>query len=493
MYNPENKQFILKNSFGVSYHVYYESGRGLCLRMLSESFIWSRGYVLAANAVNDFSVTLDKDDFFHFVYQSKDGSIMYGHGRHGQIETQPILKSKDTTPWPKHLTLLICGDTVIVFYIVRYSDRHLISMQTIVNGAVSKPVAIDYVDGSELNYAVFLNNNKCHIIYTISKESQIHLAYREMKDDFSIFNAPKTIYSSDGNIQYPSVIVDSNNKTHILFQIHSDISHEILYRNFSSASAQILYKSKTSPGYSGLVFGSGVLYSYRVTDLGILSRNSSNGGKSWTYESAVPFDSSGELTCFIYHTNFKKERESFFSSELPGDFSHGYRLAFLNKEDNSPWIENMPKYDRKIAYESDSLMKDRHESQQQRVPKHTSVEVGSATSDPFSKIENKILQLQNITENMQRDLTKHWLRFKDFEKKLDKMSRMYRRYWSEDQGEAETDTDVVAAERAIEIEFDMEHKKEIDKDIEFKQGTEFERESAQEFEIDKENPPMTAD
>ena len=88
MYNPEQKQYILKNSLGVSYHVYFEQGRGLCIRMLSDSRIWSRGYVLDKSAINDFSAVLDKNDIFHFFFQTRDGKLVYGHGMHGQIESR---------------------------------------------------------------------------------------------------------------------------------------------------------------------------------------------------------------------------------------------------------------------------------------------------------------------------------------------------------------------------------------------------------------------
>ena len=65
--------------------------------MLSDSRIWSRGYVLDKSAINDFAVALDKNDVFHFVFQTNKGSIMYGHGMHGQIEVHPILASKEAT------------------------------------------------------------------------------------------------------------------------------------------------------------------------------------------------------------------------------------------------------------------------------------------------------------------------------------------------------------------------------------------------------------
>jgi len=440
MYDPEKKQYILKNSLGVYYHVYFEPDRGLCLRMLSDNYVWSRGFVLASNAVNDFSVALDSEDFLHFVFQSRDGSIMYGHGKHGQIETKPILNSRDATPWPKHLNLLISGDTVIIFYKIRYSGRHLISMQTVRDGMVSKPLAIDYSDGSGPNYSVFLDNNeKCHIVYSIAGSARMHLLYREMKEDFSIFNAPKTIYSSDGNIYFPSAAVDPDNKIHLLFQVHYDDFYEILYKNLSSVKpVQTLHKSSSPLGFTGILQKSGTLYCFRTAGSGILARNSRDGGKNWSAEAPVNFSSSGELTCFIFRTNFKKEKETFYSNEVPGNFSHGYQLAFISED--SPDISDLKDYSGTAGsiFDNFSIVGGKPADRTRKIPDNDNKE--STSDDQYiKKIENKLLQLQSITENMQRDLTKHWLLFKEIEKKLDKLNRLYEEYSSGDEDGSESE------------------------------------------------------
>lgn len=453
MYNPEQKQVILKNSFGVSYHVFYDSNRGLCLRMLSDSYIWSRMFVLASPAENDFSVTLDKDDFLHFVFQSREGSIMYGHGRHGQIEIKPILNSKDATPWPKYISLLISDDTVIVFYKIRYSGRHLISMQTITNDIISKPMAIDYADGSGSNYTVFLDNNgKCHIVYTITENSKTHLIYRELHEDYSIFSAPKRIYSSDGNILFPTAVADSDGKIHLLFQLHLDNSYETLYKNISLPKIeQTLYNGSTPPGYTGLLHKSGTLHSYRVNDSGIQFRSCHDGGKSWTDELPLRFGNGGELTCFIYNTNFKKERESFCSSEVPGDFSHGYRLAFLSDESASPEIADMPNHRNTSASAFDSFTKNEYTAKEKRSLNPDVVSKENAITDQsIKKIENKILQLQNITENMQRDLTKQWLLLKDFEKRLGRLIPLHQEYLNSGQNSSEANSEIQYKEEPYE-------------------------------------------
>lgn len=440
MYHPEKKQYILKNSFGVSYHVYFEPNRGLCLRMLGDSLVWSRGFVLASNAVNDFSVTLDSEDFLHFAFQSGDGSIMYGHGKHGHMEIKPILNSRDATPWPKHINLLISGDAVLIFYKIRYSGRHLISVQTVKEGVVSKPLAIDYSDGSSPNYSVFPDNNgKCHIVYTIAGSARMHLLYREMKEDFSLFNAPKTVYSTDGSIYFPTAAVDPDNKIHLLFQVHYDDFHEILYKNLSSVKpVQTLHKSEPPPGFSGLLQKSGILYFFRTSNSDILTRSSRDGGKSWSEEAPLDFSKGRELTCFIYKTNFKKEKEHFFSIEVPGNFSHGYQLAFLN--DDSSDTSYIKDYIGTPGSKFDIFSKGEGKTMNSSGINPGIKNKDASSDDPYIKrIENKLLQLQNITENMQRDLTKHWLLFKDLERKLDRLTRFYEEYSHDDEDDSENE------------------------------------------------------
>lgn len=448
MYNPEQKHIILKNSFGVSFNVFYESGRGLCLRMLGESHIWSRGYILAEQAVNDFSVILDRDDYFHFIFQSRDGSLMYGHGKHGQIEIQPILNSKDTTPWPKHVSLLNTGNIIIFSYMLRFNGRFLVSMQKMEDNVLSKPQAIDYTDGPGQNYIIFLDSyGKCHIIYTFSDNSKMHIVHREMKEDFSVFNPPKTIYSTDGSILFPSAICDPDNNIHLLFQVFQDNYYEIRYKNIlTSKSLQSLYKSPTPPGYSGLIFKTGTINMFRVSGSAIYTQSSCDGGINWANETLLPFGRGGELTCFNYFTNIPKEKKGFISLELPGNFSNGYKLAFLDDEVMSPVKNDM-------SMEENYINKTELNKQRpQKKAGDPGIKESTADDAFLKKIDNKILQLQNITENMQKEMTKHWLLFKELEKKLDKIIRSYR-YPEEDKFEKDEFTDEDNYNSAPENEF----------------------------------------
>lgn len=52
--------------------------------------------------------------------------------------------------------------------------------------------------------------------------------------------------------------------------------------------------------------------------------------------------------------------------------------------------------------------------------------VKNQESSEFNDIKKKVLLLQNLTDNMQRELTKLWLTQKSFEKQLDFLSRSYK-------------------------------------------------------------------
>jgi len=391
MYNPEQKQYILKNSLGVSYHVYFEQGRGLCIRMLSDSRIWSRGYVLDKSAINDFSAVLDKNDIFHFFFQTRDGKLVYGHGMHGQIESRPILGSKDPTPWPKYVSLLVMEKAVLFFYVIRYQNRYMISMQSIDEGKLSRPVAIDYIEGTY--HLTFLDKKeKCHLFYVSTDKSKYHLYHRILKDDFSTFNLPVKIFSTHHGIRFISAVLTEADKIHIAFEVSGDEFYEIMHKNLSTdESSETLYKSKTAPGHWGLVYNSGVIFFFRVVHENIYLKSSENNGTTWSDEILYPLANN---VCFSYTSNYPKD-ENIFAKEIPGNFSRGYQLAFLNEEK----IKSI---------------------QHRKTSEPSNREITCC-----SNLEKKILALQNLTGNMQKELTKLWLTQKNFEKKLEHLSRSY--------------------------------------------------------------------
>lgn len=390
MYNPEHRQYILKNSLGVSYHVFFEQGRGLCIRMLSDSRIWSRGYVLDKSATDDFSVLLDKNDIFHFIFQNREGKLLYGHGMHGHIEVQPILESRDPTPWSKHVSLQVLKNGVIFFYTIKHQNRYLLSSQSIQEGRLSKPAAVDYIEESE--YIAFTDGDlKCHLLYVTSDKSGFHLNHRTVKDDLSTFSHPEKIYSCKGNISSLSAVCTDKNEIYLIFKVSGNEADEIMYKNTASdQKPEILYRSKTDPGRTGLVYCNGTLYFFRVSDENIYFRSLNSNSAEWSDEELYPFGNN--ITCFSYISNYSNDGAGYFR-EIPGNFSRGYQIAFLN--------------DAKVK------------TVQERKP------VSNIDSSEIHNLDKKILMLQNLVENMQKELTKLWVTQKNFEKKLEHLERSY--------------------------------------------------------------------
>ncbi len=426
MYNPEQKQVIVKNSFGISYHVFYEAGRGLCVRMLGESGIWSRGYVLSDESVNDFSVILDGNDIFHFIFQSTDGRILYGHGRHGQIEIQTVLTSRDTSPWMKHVSLIAHEDKIFLFYLVRYQKRYLLSMQSVKDNTFSKPAAIDYTDGPGKNYQVLADQHgKCHLFYTNNEGAVKRLHQRRFNDETGIFSAPENLVGSEHEILLCSVI-SMENRIHLLYRISSENLYQLFYKRDGSTS-ECLYKGSSPPGYAGLVYHSGFLRVFRISSDCIYSRTSGDDGETWTDEALVPFGTGASLTCFTYFTNYSREQD-LSCHELPGNFSKGYQLAFVSNEASAGFLRDLYPDVPGQRPAGGREAKEHKEDEKKPAPENRS-EVPDVSA--LKELQKKVLLLQNLTENMQRDLTKLWLAQKGHEKKLTRLGRFYERLKSE--------------------------------------------------------------
>lgn len=422
MYNPEQKQVILKNSLGVSYHVFFEPGRGLCVRMLGDSGIWSRGYTLSNHAVNDFSVILDREDIFHFIFQSPDGQILYGHGRHGQIEILPVLTSRDTTPWMKHVSLIQHGDRILLFYMVRYQKKYLLSMQTVKDNSFLKPSAIDYVDGPGNNYRVVIDQRgKCHLFYTNNELVVKRLVHRLYNDSTGIFSAPEKIISTEQDLTLSSVAV-SENYIHLLYGLSSENLYQVYYRAMNTDSPVCLYKGSSPPGYTGLLYHHGILRYYRVSADCIYTKTSADSGESWTDEAPYPFGTGSSLTCFTYFSNLPLERSELFCREIPGNFSKGYHLAFLYDEKTE---EAAKDFYPKFSMNSRSKQEMGEDFLPGGKPELKETPRATADNPLLKELQKKVLLLQNLTENMQRDLTKLWLTQKGHEKKLLRLERYY--------------------------------------------------------------------
>jgi len=412
MNKEEQKHIILKNSFNISYHIYYDEERGLCLRMLDGDRVWSRPFVLSDLSVNDFCAAIDEKDIIHFVFQAKDGHIMYGHGRRGHIDIQPILGSKDTTQWHKRLSMLVFEDIVLFFYVIRHNDRHLIAIQSIINGALSKPMAIDYIDGSDRHYVVFRDRpGKCRLFYPRSEKSVMCLCHRILKDDLTVFTAPEKLYETEGEILFPSAVCGQDNRIYVSFQDKRDGMYRVLFMEYGTAEPLVLYNSPSPAGRSGLVYNNRTLILYRTDERNIHLRISGDGGINWTDEKRYLSDFTNMPCRFIYGTNVDKERASWFFNEIPGCFTKGYQLAFLGEE---PPQRTAPAK----AAEKDSSMIDRILP----VKKPADAESGksgiSSGGTTAANIEHKFIHLRKFVENMQKELTKLWLTQKEFDKKL---------------------------------------------------------------------------
>ena len=100
---------------------------------------------------------------------------------------------------------------------------------------------------------------------------------------------------------------------------------------------------------------------------------SNKEGLTWSNEAL--YATISNAICFSYTSNYSQE-EKIYSQQIPGNFTRGYNLAFLNDE-----TVNTIQETKKSSKEENS---------------------------DYSNLKSKVLKLQNLTDIMEKELTKLW-------------------------------------------------------------------------------------
>lgn len=140
MYNPNNKQFVFKDSEGKLWNFYYDNNQGICYSVFSKRFAWSEPRVVQSEAYEQFYVEIDEKDCFHIIYQDKKGNIIYCFMQQNEtVKALPVLTSKSHSVFNKHLSLIVANSCVHIFFIIEHNGIYMLSYQTITDGVPVAP------------------------------------------------------------------------------------------------------------------------------------------------------------------------------------------------------------------------------------------------------------------------------------------------------------------------------------------------------------------
>ncbi len=334
MYNPNNKQFVFKDSEGKLWNFYYDTNQGICYSVFSKRSAWSEPRVVQSEAYEQFYVEIDEKDCFHIIYQDKKGNIIYCFMQQNEtVKALPVLTSKSQSVFNKHLSLIVANSSVHIFFIIEHNGIYMLSYQTITDGIPVAPKKVDNITVLPNPYTVVYDmNDDIYVFYHISDGKNNQIGYKKYSTVNKTWSEYSQITMFSSNSQNPRIVVDRNGIFHICYVRKQDKQFQLVYqqkipdRNMWT-SESILASSGTPISNFSILSVKSSLVIYYLKDDAFYSFISNDSGASFT-KSSKSASLSRQHICVRYKSNSPYEHVQ--ANEIPATFVNGFKLMFTH-------------------------------------------------------------------------------------------------------------------------------------------------------------------
>jgi hypothetical protein len=337
MYDINNKQYIIKQGSGKITNVLYKSNSGAYSSSLNKKGFWNEAVLVTKDILPGFNICTDDSDKIHILCQDRQGNIKYMNYENEKWNSKIILRSRNFSPYDKHLTAISTEQNVHFFYTLHYSEKNLLSYQMLRNtGELSDPKVIDYVSESPSPYTVLSSlKGDLYLFYTYqdSKYSRVgykkYIAAQNMWSDFS----PITEFNGESSII--ACVNSYSGELYTCWQKHMGSGYELILSQKKSDSEEwdkevLISRAPTPFANSSLVPFGDRLVAYWFKENTLLHTISYDDGQTWSKPETYSIPGNEQLHCVEYHSNFTDDEFYKRCTIIPGTIGTGYKLAFFD-------------------------------------------------------------------------------------------------------------------------------------------------------------------
>jgi hypothetical protein len=335
-----NKQYVFKQTSGVTWNFYFDDYAGLCYCNLTKRNTWTEAISLQKNILPFFCVDIDFEDYFHILFQDSKGNIFYTK-LEDNINTIPVLNSKFPSTQNKHLFLLPFKNNIQLFYILPHNNSFILAQQTIHDNKVSSPVVVDYIIYNNRPFSVISDKSgNIYAFYHASDGKNTQIGFKKLTANSRKWSDFFQISRFEGNCEFTSTIIDSKDIIHACYQRFNAKQYELIYQQKISDRAiwtteVIIHTSSQAFDNSFIVNLSNSIIIYWVREGVIYYCSSTDSGNNWSKPARYNFPSVKQLLCIYYKTNSPYEADRISGEVLPGSFINGLKLAFYQDNSNN--------------------------------------------------------------------------------------------------------------------------------------------------------------
>lgn len=341
MYSSHKRQFVLKESSGRLWNLFYDEKLGLCYSILTKRNTWTNPVSLQRDVLQQFYADIDANDRIHILLQDPIGNILYSRIEHGSLKTQTVLTSKSPTPYDKNLRLIFHGNTVHFFYCLKHAESWILAHQTLMDDRAGAPKVIDYIQNNSCPYSVLADkSDNIYAFYQSSDGKHYQMGCRKYASSRKFWEEFAAISRSEEDSEFPRVVADCRNILHLCYQKRQQKQYTLVYqqkvpdKNIWSGDVVIHTSAYPFSECSILCIEESVIIFWVRNDI-IYYSVSNDSGDTWSNPSRYNFPSARQLICLSYKSNDFYENEKASVIDLPGVFVNGIKLAFYQNSVSS--------------------------------------------------------------------------------------------------------------------------------------------------------------
>lgn len=330
MFNFHNRHYIFRQSDGQIRDFYCDMGQNLCCSTLGRNGLWSGATVISRNVHQYFCAELDRDDYYHILFQDNNGNIIYARTDGQYVKTFPVLNSKTPAVYNKQLYIAPLGDEIWLFYVLQHDNSFLLAYQLLKDNRPGAPKIVDYVSGSSIPCSVLYDfDRNIYAFYQSYDGKYLQLGYKKFytaRKHWSDFTA---VTKYQGNCEYPHAVMDSSGTIHLCYQRRAPKLFELVYqqkapdRNLWSAET-VLHSSVHPFENASVLRVDDRIIVYWIRDDIIYWCADSLSGDNWTRPARYGSQPGRRLQCICFkdQRGMKRERDG---SPEQGDGSQIHR------------------------------------------------------------------------------------------------------------------------------------------------------------------------
>lgn len=251
----KNNCYILRQSNGNIYRIFYDDKKGIVYKIFTKGF-WSEEEIVCENSINSFYAVLGMNDYIYLFCQDKSMNIVLCVYNNTGWNNKIIFFSKSNIKYSVNIKAALYKNDIHVFYTVpsNIPEHDVLIHQISLNGSEwSTPKPVDLLSFQNKEYSICQDISGNILAFYETGNEEFILGYKKYSVNSGIWSEFYTFDKNSSNFKDFSMIV-KNSIIHSLYIKDENCNSILIYTFKNSKTSYSFTLSNTTKIYSCCLF-----------------------------------------------------------------------------------------------------------------------------------------------------------------------------------------------------------------------------------------------